>query len=139
MINMNLVHPDRTRRIALASLPALVGAIFLAFSWGADPVSAQTAQPANGPVCMARGDLSVILPARDVAALAAKGFTIEPCSKAFATEQSVEKWRDEVCLMAATLNSDVQDTIEQRAGERPAVLCGMAEEVVGAWQQGESE
>lgn len=111
------------------------------------PATSVSAQSAAGranavTVCMARAAedgsrLVVILPATDVAAMEDRGFVLLPCGDAFASQAARERWRDNICTITATQPESVQNLLEAHLGERPGVLCGMAEIAVGPWRRGE--
>lgn len=136
MTQVRMASPTRP---VLAASAALVGC----FGVSGVPGSAY-AQPAAtnpAPVCMARtaGDgsvLSIILPARDAQGLMAKGFVAVPCEIAFPTEQQREEWKDAICTIASEWREELQEHFERERGERPAVLCGMAEAAVAPWERG---
>lgn len=80
--------------------------------------------------------LSILLPGSDAATLKAKGFTTAPCDAIFKSQADRETFRDAICEIASTWREDLQSHFERERGERPAVLCGMAEMVVGQWKRG---
>lgn len=97
--------------------------------------------PEQKVVCMERvtnkgPSLSILTPSISAEAMEAKGFEIVPCSRKFATQEQQEKWRDSICQIAASWRPDLQDHFELTRGERPAVLCGMAEMAIGQWTKG---
>lgn len=105
------------------------------------PVQAQTEANNAAPVCMARtaengSTINIILPASNQGAMRAKGFLPVPCSEHFGTVQQREAYRDQICLAASRGDRTLQDTYELRLGERPAVLCGMAELAISRWKRG---
>ena len=107
----------------------------------ANTLSAQSANANAAPVCLMRtlddgARLDVIAPATDVGGLTKKGFQPTSCNVAFATVEQRETWRDAICTIVATANHGVQDAMEAKLGERPNVLCGMAEIAVGEWRRG---
>jgi hypothetical protein len=90
-------------------------------------------------VCMVRKGsdgkpLAIILPALAEKAMRDKGFVPEDCVANFDTPASREDYRNLVCHMAANYRADQILVFERRYGERPGVLCGMAEVAVGQWQ-----
>jgi len=99
------------------------------------------APPRMTAQCLVRGigdgaqrtSLAVIVPQAQSLALIKKGFVAAPCETAFATARSAEDWRNRICSMAANPNEAVQNQLEAHLGERPNVLCGMAEQVIGPW------
>lgn len=109
------------------------------------PVSAKTMQgttKGTAPICMARSASSgvspmqsIVVSAPDVQSMMAKGFKVLPCSDAFPSFEDQLRWRDNICTITATSNSNVQDQLEQLIGERPAALCGMAELALGQWKR----
>lgn len=80
-----------------------------------------------------RTSLAVIVPQAQSLGLIKKGFVAAACETAFATARSAEDWRNRICSMASNPNEAVQNQLEAQLGERPNVLCGMAEQVVGMW------
>ena len=93
------------------------------------------------PVCMVRqasemSQMPIVASEDDVDALRAKGFEVEGCERAFEDLQEVERWRDFVCQIASVPNEKVQLKFEKKRGERPAVLCAMAELFSSPWSRG---
>lgn len=93
------------------------------------------------PICMVRSSsdgakLYILLPSSDAAAMKAKGFVVAPCEESFKSQADRETFRDNICEIASTWREDLQGHFERERGERPAVLCGMAEMVVGQWKRG---
>jgi hypothetical protein len=94
-------------------------------------------------VCLSRSldvsegerQFSVVAPKSNAPALELKGFTHVQCGDAFRSRREALRFRDRVCEIASIPNDRLQDNFERRLGERPAVLCGMAELVVGQWQR----
>ena len=80
--------------------------------------------------------MPIVASAEDVDALEAKGFDVESCDRAFEDLQKVERWRDYVCQIASVPNEKVQLKFEEKWGERPAVLCAMAELASSPWKRG---
>lgn len=104
-------------------------------------LSAQS-QPSGPPserLCMTRAadgnSGSIVLPPSGVEAMRAKGFVEEPCAQAFASEAKQFEWRDKICVFAATMPEGMQEQMAGMMGEHPAVLCGMAEQALGQWDQ----
>ena len=94
-----------------------------------------------GPVCMARTinempPFAIILPATDAEAMKSKGFQMQPCRESFATPKQREAWRDSICELAALPLETMQEQYAQLWGERPQVLCGMAEMATSQWRKG---
>ncbi len=117
--------------LSLAALPAM-------------PVAAQSASNDAAPICMTRtpsegAAVNIILPASNAGAMRAKGFETVPCSQSFATAAQRETYRDAICLAASKRSHSLQEAYELRLGERPAVLCGMAELAVSRWKRGGSQ
>lgn len=81
-----------------------------------------------------KSGMAIIVPAAQATAMLKRGFAPVPCQSAFAAPKAATDWRDKVCNMASNPNEKVQDQLEKFLGERPNVLCGMAEQVVGQWQ-----
>lgn len=92
-------------------------------------------------VCMInehRGStLTIIVPQRDAKGMRGKGFKRIPCpsGKRLADSAELLEWRDKICTAAANGSQVFQKQFEGRYGERPAVLCGMAEQVSGQWKR----
>lgn len=112
-------------------------------------VATANAEPSE-PVCMARSLPNVAqVPAakrgqshriltveKSAAALEAKGFARVDCGTADLRGASQRgQWRDEMCALAASGNEAVQNQLERALGERPAVLCALAEQASGPWQR----
>ena len=100
-----------------------------------------SAAPAAQQVCMVKqisemSQMPIVASAEDVDALEAKGFDVESCDRAFEDLQNVERWRDYVCQIASVPNEKVQLKFEEKWGERPAVLCAMAELFSSPWKRG---
>lgn len=97
----------------------------------------------SGAVCLNRAvatpdgesAFSIIVSEESVPAMEAKGFTALECRQAFASRQEAILFRDWVCSNASTPEEAVQQQFERGIGERAAVLCGMAEIVLGQWQR----
>lgn len=110
------------------------------------PVSAQSEQGASNaaPVCMVRmisetEEFPIILPAADVDAMKAKGFEPKPCDADFGTAQQREAWKETICEMASIRTEGVHESFEAKWGERPNVLCGMAEQASSQWKRGRKQ
>lgn len=106
------------------------------------PIAAQNSedQPRLNPVCMVKeledgGQLPVVLPAGDQQAMKIKGFQVQPCAVAFGSRFKIEEWRNFICQIASDVSEARQTNFEQKWGERPAVLCGMAELTSSQWQR----
>lgn len=82
--------------------------------------------------------VEVLVPAAQIKGMRAKGFKVSRCGANLSSLEAHRKWRDEICTIVATSNDDVQDALEKRLGERPNVLCGMAERALGRWQRGKA-
>lgn len=102
------------------------------------PVLAQTAS--KPPlVCLVReglpgnDPLHIVAPASDAAALKAKGFVASDCGNAAFSRDRQILLRDRMCRIAADEPEGIQLQFEHMLGERPAVLCGVAEAALGAW------
>lgn len=66
--------------------------------------------------------------------LAKKGFIVTNCEEVgLATAADRNAWRDDICTLASQGNVAVQNQLEGALGERPAVLCAMAEALAGPW------
>ncbi len=126
----------------LKSLPVLALAAASALGLTADDAFAQErgSGPKASATCMVRtlengGVFPIVLPKTDVAAMEAKGFEEEPCRKAFGSRAKVEEWRDFICKIASIDNEKRQEKFEEQWGERPGVLCGMAEMSSSRWER----
>jgi len=91
-------------------------------------------------VCMVRTQsdgelLSIILPPAFEDAMEAEGFERLLCSDAFTARSRVLSYRDTVCDLASIQSESVQESYEEKLGERPAVLCALAQASVGEWQR----
>lgn len=124
----------------LSSVAFLFPAAALLNAGLSNPLAAQSATgSAEDAVCLVKlGDdkhqLAIIVPSAAEKAMSDKGFVREPCSSTFATPAAREGYRDAVCHMAATYREDQIVVFERKHGERPGVLCGMAEVAVSQWQ-----
>ena len=106
-------------------------------------VQAQTRSPSENatPACMERtsrgGDtIAVILPRSNSKKLQAKGFKNVSCNKRFRTEAERIAYRDAICAIASSWRLELQAHFERVHGERPAVLCGMAEAAMNSqWKR----
>ncbi|WP_257594807.1 hypothetical protein [Parerythrobacter lacustris] len=76
----------------------------------------------------------ILTVARAVPNLEAKGFARVDCAATdFARADARKSWRSQICSQASEGGRADQDRLEQTYGERPAVLCAMAEAVEGPW------
>lgn len=103
-----------------------------------EPASAQGSD-GMAKMCMERAAsgegmqaTQIVVPAAAKATMEAKGFEQFQCGKGGFGVAEQAAFRDKVCGMAANAPTPVQDQLEIAMGERPAVLCGMAELVLGA-------
>lgn len=92
----------------------------------------------TAPVCMVKsgqdGDqLSILVPASDIAAMTAKSFIETQCATAFPSQTERTAWRNQICELAALPMEQVQAGYEARWGVRPQTLCGMAEVATSQW------
>lgn len=109
------------------------------------PALAQSGGETSGltPICLvnanSQSDAVIVVSAADVPALEAKGFEVVNCANSFGSETSLQSYRDAICTIASIPDKATQDLYEEQFGERPAVLCGMAERALGQWKRkGES-
>ena len=79
--------------------------------------------------------VSILVPYENQAAMRAEGFEATPCKDSLGDRVAQMKWRDEICTIAATSSEAIQEALSSMIGARPAVLCGMAEQVIGSWDQ----
>ena len=121
--------------------PVIIFAAVVLWSAGlADAAGAQGWESNTGqPVCLFREGtdgkpFSIIIPAAGEKAMRDKGFVPEPCTVNFASPVLREGYRDAVCHMASTYRADQIALFERKYGERPGVLCGMAEVAGSQWQ-----
>jgi hypothetical protein len=108
----------------------------------AQEIAATSLQPG---VCMVRQQAAgselqspltpIVVPVSDTEAMTQSGFGAADCSDVFASADEQRAWRDAICTITATHAEGVQDQLENLLGARPAVLCGMAEQVLGPWQR----
>ena len=113
--------------------------------------SQTTAERDRTPVCMARAlrdvpqvraeqrgqPFQVVTVERAVQTLEARGFVRVDCATAdLARADRRASWRDEICKLASTGNEAAQRQLARAYGEKPAVLCAMAEQVAGPWERG---
>lgn len=135
-MNLDKAHSmSAYRMIASAAYAALGLGIFLS-----GPGRAQEhMEPSTEKICMVLGSGAssgaIVLSKSDESALLAKGFVRTPCDEAFASEAEQRDWRDRICRFVATAPEGMQKNMEGAMGERPAILCGMAEVVLGPWDQ----
>ena len=80
-----------------------------------------------------QNELTILLPELYASSMSAKGFVLVDCAARFASIADRQRYRDSVCEIASSWREELQQYFERQRGERPAVLCGMAEEVVGQW------
>ena len=124
--------------------------IVLALSLGGPslPVLAQGQRLVEGQdfVCMARtrdeaGEKTtrIVVPARSHEVMQAKGFETFDCDAGGFPRAEQARFRDEVCGITADQPEGMQQQLEGVFGERPAVLCAMAEIVVGEWDAREAQ
>lgn len=110
-----------------------------------DEEGSATSNPDYAPVCMTREEgasesaRSILVPAINVPAMRAKGFINDDCARRFRSITQRRAWRDNICKYAAEQSEVLQKQYEAQFGERPAVLCGMAELVVGQWVRGRGD
>lgn len=102
--------------------------------------SAPVERVTAAPVCMARAStdgsrLSIILPAANATVMQAKGFAPLLCHDVFASQADIAAYRDGICGIASSWREELQDHFENVHGERPAVLCALAEAASGRWKR----
>lgn len=134
----------------LSLLALAAGAIVPARALGQDTADAAATAAATTPVCMARPfrdvpqvraerrgqPFHIVTVERAVPGLEAKGFARVDCTAAdLARGERRSGWRDEICKLASEGNEAVQNQLERAYGEKPAVLCAMAEAVAGQWER----
>ena len=126
------------------SAALLGGAAVVLVASAGPPARAQSGSSGGEtPICMVNpdsgdGDGVVVVSAADATGLEAKGFQAVSCSEKFGSQTSLLSYRDAICTIASIPDKATQDTYEEQFGERPAVLCGMAERTLGQWKrQGE--
>jgi hypothetical protein len=115
--------------ILLGALPASsLGGPALAQAASRPPLDCLVREglPGNDP-------LHIVAPASDAAALKAKGFAAADCGDAAFSRDRQIALRDRMCRIAADEPEGIQLQFERILGERPAVLCGVAEAALGAW------
>ena len=118
--------------IAATMIVLSPGRLTASAAQGAGEVSAN-------PVCLVRvgadgKPLAIIVPAVSERAMIDKGFEPQSCEVSFATIPARETYRDVVCHMASSYREDQISVFERRYGERPGVLCGMAQVAVSEWR-----
>jgi hypothetical protein len=106
-------------------IPGMMGGV----AWG------QTTVPPEA-ICMMREqadgtDLSIILPKVFAERLEKRGFVVADCKAAFKSDSRIKAWRDSICDVASNRTEEVQLKYDESLGERPAVLCALAEAVIG--------
>lgn len=77
----------------------------------------------------------IIVAANQIGDLRNKGFRPIPCEEGFPNRASFELYRDRICYLNSILDEDMQEKFALAQGERPAVLCEMAEGYVGRWDR----
>lgn len=106
------------------------------------PALAQTSSR-NDVMCLVRAGkagnepLNIVVPSRDAAALKVKGFELADCRGTPFSRAAQIALRDRVCRIAADEPEGIQLQFEHILGERPAVLCGLAEAAQGVWSSEE--
>lgn len=133
----------------VACVASLVGTVLA----NPSPARAQTSSVAeidSTPVCMLRPYPSnphvpverrgqpfrILTIEASVPALEDKGFSRVDCTTADLVRADKRgSWRDEICELAATGNTSVQNQLERALGERPAVLCAGAQAAAGEWDR----
>ena len=135
---------QKNTRIWLGAL-GVTGMVAGTLSWQT-PSQAQSNEGSTNaaPVCMVRmisetEEFPIILPATDVDAMKAKGFEPASCDADFGTAQQREAWKETICEMASIRNESVHENFEEKWGERPNVLCGMAEQASSQWKRGRKQ
>lgn len=81
----------------------------------------------------------IVVPRRAIGAMEMKGFEEFDCTRGGFPPAQQAKFRDEMCQIAADQPEAMQRQLEHVLGERPAVLCAMAEIVVGEWDAREAQ
>lgn len=119
-------------RIALG----IAGAALLAGIGLQQAASAQVQNGRAGAVCMANdkgnaGKFTILVPRANVEAMKAKGFKLTKCTAKTASRKSRRAWRNSICALAAEPDEALQKHFAEQYGERPSVLCALAEQVVG--------
>lgn len=108
----------------------------------AEQVCFEGAYPDVAQVPPERRGKTFVVPAttRAAAMFEKKGFRQVECSASGMTDSArLRAWRDEVCELASFGNVAVQNQLERAFGERPAVLCALAERLGGPWEQGQQK
>lgn len=127
------------RELIVPSVSGIVGVCMLSIAFHGLSAQTTSSGAASEKVCMTRAangnSGSIVLPPSAVEAMTAKGFVEEPCAQAFASEAEQFEWRDKICVFAATMPEGMQEQLAGMMGEHPAVLCGMAEQALGQWDQ----
>lgn len=129
----------RTAMTGMAALGSVL-ALSLAALGETPKAQAQTDRSGRAYVCMeqSRSDpgekmTRIIVPAPSLEVMLAKGFVEIDCDRGgFPFAQQI-KFRDEICEIAAVQPESMQQQLESILGERPALLCAMAEIAVGQW------
>lgn len=111
------------------------------------PAAVALAQSSNSAaqgsnVCMLRASstatqnaIRIIAPNDAAAALEAKGFTQFPCAKGGFPIPTQIEFRDFICTVSSEYSEGMQKQFEALLGERPGVLCGLAEVSLGRWSR----
>ncbi|WP_379548284.1 hypothetical protein ACFCW2_03735 [Qipengyuania sp. DSG2-2] len=129
-----------------AAAMVFVGVVSSPFALQAQGTSPNANSNPSAAICMSRAvpeelegiasEVPVVVPARDVGGMVAKGFRVSGCKKFFASTEAQIAWRDEVCAIAALNYTGQAESFERRVGERPSVLCGLAQVALGPRSRG---
>ena len=119
------------------SLLGIIGIVAANLTTSTD-VAAQSATAPRNPVCLVRPSINesvapsrVIAPKASQESLEKKGFVEFTCGRAGFTRQEQLRFQDFVCRIAVEESEGTQRQFENILGERPAVLCALAEVALG--------
>ena len=119
------------------SLLGIIGIVAANLTTSTD-VAAQSATAPRNPVCLVRPSINesvapsrVIAPKASQESLEKKGFVEFTCGRAGFTRQEQLRFQDFVCRIAVEETEGTQRQFEYIFGERPAILCAMAELALG--------
>jgi hypothetical protein len=148
--NLPSGESDRAMKVLkITAVPVSLAGLILAASLAAtpDPVVAQTATSLTSSyACMERPSRGsgeqptrIVAPRASVELMEGKGFTEFDCDRGGFPMNQRFAFQSRVCRMAAEHPEGMQQQFEKILGERPAVLCGMAEVALGQWDVREAQ
>lgn len=137
---MHVINLSTSEKQRSCSAALIVAAASLVLASLPAPSAAQSQEGTRDleAVCLSQisktgNESAIIVPAKSAAGLEAKGFEREPCNTKFSSQAARAAYRDKVCALASDPDEYFQTQAQDALGERAAVLCAMAEIVVGPW------